>query len=74
VTAARLLQGWRARAVQGALAVVALSLLAGVYLLKVIPAWKVHAAYLGVFACGWLLLLAVLRVSSSACDLVSAKS
>jgi hypothetical protein len=74
VTAARLLRGWRARMVQGGLAVASLLLMGGVYLLYIhaVPAWKVHAAYLGVLVCGWAMFLAVLQVSSRTGDLTSA--
>lgn len=74
VTAARLLQGWPARMVQGGLVVAPLLLMGGVYLLYIhaVPAWKVHAAYLGVLVCGWAMFLAVLQVSSRTGDLTSA--
>ncbi|MEN6574738.1 MAG: hypothetical protein ABFD90_00235 [Phycisphaerales bacterium] len=71
VTAARLLRGWAATMVQGGLVVATLLLMGGLYLLYIhaVGAWKVHAAYLGVFVSGWLLLLVVLHVSFRTCDL-----
>lgn len=74
VMAARLLPGWAGRMVQGALVVAVLILVVGVYLLvyHVVPAWNIHAAYLGVFVCGWAMFLAVLQVSSRTCDLGAA--
>mgnify|MGYP000969864813 CR=1 FL=1 len=69
VTASRLLQGWRARAVQGILVVVTLFLTIGARLFHTVPPWEIHAAYLGVFVCGWLLLLAALHVSLCTRDL-----